>query len=555
MTEDADFANVPEATHVPKKRARLPVVWIVPIVAALVAAGIVVQRYLNEGPTIRISFRTAEGIEPGKTFIKYKDVDIGKVTEVVLSKDFSKVIVTAKMEKHAQGLLVEDSRFWTVKPRATLSGVSGLGTLLSGNYIGIEPGKSRKTRGDFAGLEVPPPITGGMSGREFILRAGTLGSLGIGSPIYYRRLNVGQVIGYDLAPDAKSMDIKIFMNAPYDRYVTPDTRFWEASGIHASVGAGGFSLRTESVLSMLVGGIAFETPPSATEGKPAPEKSVFSLFDNRDAAMAPLMSEYERYALYFHESLQGLSVGAPVTLFGLPIGEVTEVGLDFVPETRSVRTRVEVMTYQYRLLRHLGKTDVAMAKTMSREERLEIMRRLVEEKGLRAQLRTGSLISGQLYVALDYFPDAPRARIDRTKEPPRFPVVPGKMENIELQFKSILAKLDRVPVEEIGNDLRKTLETLDNTLQSADRTLTRVDEETLPEAKKTLEDLRRAVSAAERVLSNTDNTLLGPDAPAQQELRDALQEIARSARAIRLLADTLERNPESLLRGKNKENP
>ena len=394
-----------------------------------------------------------------------------------------------------------------------------------------------------------------MSGREFILRAGTLGSLGIGSPIYYRRLNVGQVIGYDLAPDAKSMEIKIFMNAPYDGYVTSDTRFWESSGIHASVGAAGFSLRTESVLSMLVGGIAFETPPSAAAEKPAPEKSVFSLFDTRDAAMAPLMSETERYALYFSESLQGLSVGAPVTLLGLPIGEVTEVSLDFVPETRGIRTRVEVMTYQYRLLRHLGKTDVAMAKAMSREERLDIMRRLVEEKGLRAQLRTGSLISGQLYVALDYFPDAPKARIDRAKEPPRFPVVPGKMENIELQLKSILAKLDKVPVEEIGNDLKKTLDALEKTLQSADRTLTRVDAETLPEAKKTLEDLRRAVTAAERVLSNTDNTLLGPDAPAQQELRDALQEIARSARAIRLLADTLERNPETLLRGKTKENP
>ena len=555
MTEDADFANVPEATHVPKKRARFPVVWIVPIVAALVAAGIVVQRYLNEGPTIRISFRTAEGIEPGKTFIKYKDVDIGKVTEVVLSKDFSKVIVTAKMEKHAQGLLVEDSRFWTVKPRVTLSGVSGLGTLLSGNYIGIEPGKSGKSHRDFVGLEVPPPITGGMAGREFKLLAATLGSLGIGSPIYYRRLNVGQVIGYDLTPDGKSFDIRIYLNAPYDGYVTPDTRFWEASGINASMGAGGFSLQTESVLSILIGGIRFETPPSATPEKPAPEKSVFTLFDNRDAAMAPQVSESERYVLYFHESLRGLSVGAPVTLLGLPIGEVTEVSLDFVPEAQGVRTRVEIMTFQYRLFRHLGKTDVATLRFMSREERLKVMQKLVEEKGLRAQLRTGSLISGQLYVALDYFPDAPRARIDRTKEPPRFPVVPGKMENIELQFKSILAKLDRVPVEEIGNDLRKTLETLDNTLRSADRTLTRVDVETLPEAKKTLEDLRRAVSAAERVLSNTDNTLLGPDAPAQQELREALQEIARSARAIRLLADTLEQNPESLLRGKNKENP
>jgi paraquat-inducible protein B len=192
---------------------------------------------------------------------------------------------------------------------------------------------------------------------------------------------------------------------------------------------------------------------------------------------------------------------------------------------------------------------------MSREERQKIIRQLVEEKGLRAQLRTGSLISGQMYVALEYFPDAPRARIDTTKEPPQFPVVPGKMEDLELQIRSLLAKFDKMPVEEIGKDLRKTLDTLDKTLQSADRTLIRVEGETLPEAKKTLEDLRRALTAAERVLSNTDNTFLGPDAPAQQELRDALQEIARSARAIRLLADTLERNPESLLRGKNKENP
>lgn len=555
MAEDSDLANVPEAIHAPKKRTRIPAVWIVPIVAALVASGIVVQRYLNEGPTIRISFRTAEGIEPGKTFIKYKDVDIGKVTEVVLSKDFSRILVTAKMEKHAEGLLVEGSRFWIVRPRVTLSGVSGIGTLLSGNYIGIEPGKSGKSAGDFVGLEAPPPIAGGVPGREFILRAGSLGSLGIGSPISYRRLTVGQVIGYDLAPDGNSMDIKIFMNAPYDGYVTSDTRFWEASGINASVGAGGISLQTDSVLSILVGGIRFETPPSSTEGTPAPEKSVFTLFDNREAAMAPPVSESERYALYFNGSLQGLSVGAPVSMLGLPVGEVTDVGLDFARETRSVRTRVEIMTYQYRMLRHLGKTDVVMLKAMSREERHKIMQHLVEGKGMRAQLRAVSLIGGQQYVALEYFPEAPKARIDWTEDPPRFPVVPGKMENIELQLKSILAKFDRMPVEEIGDDLRKTLETLDNTLRSADRALTRVDAETLPEVKTTLEDLRRALTAAERVLNGTDNALLSPDAPAQQELREALQEIARSARAIRLLADSLERNPEALLRGKRKETP
>jgi paraquat-inducible protein B len=555
MTDNADLANVPEATHVPKRRARISIVWVVPIVAALVGVGIVVRQYLSEGPTIRISFRTAEGIEPGKTFVKYKDVSIGKVTKVGLSKDFSKILVTAKMEKHAEGLLADDSRFWIVKPRVTLGGVSGIGTLLSGRYIGIEPGKSAKPGSDFVGLEVPPPVTDGMSGREFILRAETLGSLGIGSPIFYRRLNVGQVIGYDLAPDGKSIGIKIYMNAPYDGYITSDTRFWESSGIHASVGAAGFSLETDSLLSMLVGGIRFETPPSEEPGIPAPAKWMFTLFDNRDAAMAPQMSESERYVLYFNDSLHGLSVGAPVTMLGLPVGEVTEIGLDYVPAIRGIRTRVEIRTYQYRLLRHLRKTDVAAMKIMSPGKRNRIMQRLVEEKGLRAQLRAASFISGQLYVALDYFPDAPKARIDRAKEPPQFPVVPGKMENIEMQLKSLLAKFDKMPLEEIGEELKKTLATLDATLQSADRTLTRFDVETLPEAKKALEDLRRALAVAERMLSGTDNTLLGPNAPAHQELRDALREIARSARAIRLLADYLERNPESLLRGKNKENP
>ena len=554
MTEPKDFTDVPEAVTVPGKRTRFPVVWIVPIVAALVGVGIVVQRYLNEGPTITIAFRTAEGLEPGKTTIKYKDVDIGKVTEVVLSEDYSKVFVTAKMEKNARGLLVTDSRFWVVKPRISMSGVSGIGTLISGNYIGIEPGKSGKSLRAFVGLEVPPPITGGLPGREFLLHAGSLGSLGIGSPVYYRRLMVGEVIGYDLAPDGESMSIKVFLNAPYDRFVTSDTRFWESSGVRASVGAGGISVQTESVLSILVGGILFEAPPAEPAGEPAPEKTVFTLFDSREAAMAPRVSQSERYALYFSESLQGVSVGAPVTMLGLPVGEVTKVGLDYVQGTQGIRTRVEIMTYQYRLLRFLGKTDVAAVKTMSREDRHRIMQRLVEENGMRAQLRSASLISGQRYVALEYFPDAPAARIDWATDPPRFPVVPGKLENIELQIKSILAKLDTVP-EEIGNDLKKTLETLDRTLKSADRALIRVDAETLPEAKKALQDLSRAATAAERVLSSTDNTLLGPDAPAQQELRDALKEIAGAARGIRVLADYLERNPETLLRGKNKENP
>jgi len=555
MTEEDDLANVPEAEATERKRTGLSFVWIIPIVAALVGLGIVVQKYLSEGPTIRISFRTAEGIEPGKTFLKYKDVDIGKVTKVSFVEEYSRILVTAKMEKHAEGLLAEDSRFWIVKPRISISGVSGIGTLLSGNYIGLEPGKSRKHLRDFVGLEVPPPITGGRPGREFVLEAETLGSLGIGSPVYYRRLNAGQVVGYKMAPDSKSVEITIFLDAPYDGYITSNSRFWESSGIHASMGANGLSLRTESVLSMLIGGIVFETPPFTPMDNLAAAKPVFHLFDNRDAALAPQESEVQRYSLYFKEPLQGLSPGAPVNFLGLPIGEVTEVGLEGVPETQSIRSRVEIRTYQYRFLRHLGKTDVVMARTMSRQERHRFTQHLVEKRGLRAQLRMSSLLSGQTIVALDYFPGAPKAGIDWSKNPPVFPVVPGELANIENKLKSIIAKLDKVPMEEIGNDLRKAVGSLDRTLQGADRTLARVDGETLPEAKKTLQDLQRGIAAAERLLGNTDNTLNGPDALARQELRDALREITRAARAIRELADYLERNPEAVLRGKAKEKP
>ena len=552
MTENADLANVPEATHVPKKRSRLPVVWIVPIVAALVAVGIVVQKYLNEGPTIRITFPTAEGIEADKTLIKYKDVEIGKVTHVNLTDNYTKILVTAKIEKHAEGLLDKDARFWIVKPRISLGGVSGLGTLFSGNYIGFEPGTSKETQSDFQALESPPSITRERLGREFVLHSDTLGSLGLGSPVYYRRLDVGDVISFDLSKDGRSLDIRIFVNAPYDKFVTSNTRFWEASGLQASLGAEGISVRSESVTSLIAGGISFETPPGGPAEEAAP-KTAFTLFPNQRTALAPTLKETQRYILHFSESMRGLSVGAPVTFLGLPVGEVVDVALEYTGA--DLRPRVEIATYTYLFQEGFTEETLAVTQKMTREQRSAALGQMVAERGLRAQLRTGSLVSGQLYVALEYFPDAPKAKIDYSKSPPEFPVIPGGFAEFETKIKNIITKTEALPLDDLGKGAKQAIESLDQTLQSATRTMNRVDAETLPEAKKTLEDLRRAVAVAERALNSTDNTLLGPDAPVQQDLRDALQEIARSARALRLLADYLERNPETLLRGKNKETP
>jgi len=557
MAENFDRDDLPRATVVPKRGTRISVVWIIPILAAVVAIGIAIQRVMSEGPTITILFTVAEGLEAGKTFVKYKDVNIGQVTAVKLSTDHSKVEVTAKIDKSAGDLMVEDARFWVVQPRVTLSGVSGLGTLLSGNYIGFELGKSKKAQRKFTGLEVPPIITGSQPGRQFMLKAENLGSLGIGSPIYYRQLQAGQVIAYDLTADGKSVQMKVFINAPYDKYVNRDTRFWNASGVDVSVGAGGVEVRTQSLVSVVAGGVAFDTPPFAVKSETAATDSVFTLHSDKTTAMKQPDAISTHYVLHFTETLRGLSVGAPVTLLGLPAGEVTDVGLTIDPATMNVRGRVEIVSFPERLVAHLGQNKAAIDKMVqaSAQGRQDIMRRMVEQRGMRAQLRSGSLITGQMFVAFDFFPNAPKPKIDWSREVPELPVVPSTVSDLEAKITGIVAKLDKLPLDTISADLTKVLTTLSQTLEDASKAVNRIDSDVTPGLKTTLDGLRGTISAVDRTLTSTDATLVGRDAPAQQDLRDALQEIARAARSLRILTDFLEQHPEALIRGKSAENP
>ena len=565
MPEPVDRDDLPQATVSRPRRTKISVVWIIPILAAVIGLGIAIQRIMTEGPTITVVFRSAEGIEAGKTFVKYKDVNIGHVSSVVLTDGYGKVEVTAKITKSAAGLMVEDAKFWVVSPRITLSGISGLGTLLSGNYIGLQPGQSTKSQRHFTGLDEAPVITG-QPGKAFHLKASDLGSLGIGAPVYYRRLQAGQVIKYDLAPDGKNIDITVFVNAPYDKYVTPETRFWNASGLDVTLGAGGVDVRTEGLVALLAGGLAFDTPPYLRAGAPAAANTSFSLHRDRAEAMKQPDAISRRYVLYFNETVRGLSVGAPVLLFGLPAGEVVDVGLSVDMVTGSIRPRVIITFFPERLVERVtpGGQQAAVKALVEgdAQTRLAFVKRAVEERGLRAQLRSGNLITGQLFVAVDRFPDAPRAKVDWSKDPLELPVVASTVPDLEAKLTSILSKLDSLPLDAIGKEL-------ESTVTSASKLMAYVDATLLPELKNTVgsanqllgtvdsqlggtfDEARRVLASADRVFKNTDATLVGTDAPAQQELRDALQEIVRAARAVRVLADYLERHPESLIRGKN----
>ena len=555
MAESTDRDSFPQATVERRRQRRISMVWIVPLFAAVVAIGIAIQRIMSEGPTITIIFKAAEGVEAGKTFVKYKDVNIGQVTAVQLSPDYSKVEVTAKIAKSAAGLMVEGSKFWVVQPRVTLSGVSGLSTLLSGNFIGFEPGKSDKQQRRFTGIEFQPIVTGEQPGRQFVLKADNLGSLGIGSPIYYRRMAAGQVIAYNLASGGKGVEIKIFVNAPFDAYVTSDTRFWNASGIDVSLGAGGMEVRTQSLVSVLAGGLAFDAPTDIIKTERAAANAVFTLFSDQVTAMKQPEAVAAHYVLYFNESLRGLSVGAPVTLLGLPGGEVTAVGLAVDPKTFNIRGRVEIVSYPERIIAHLSVKQAAVGQEIVRslKERHVLMQRLVEQRGLRAQLRSGNLITGQLYVAFDLYPDVRKVKVDLSQDPVELPVVPSTVQDLEQKVTGIVAKLDKLPYEAIGTDLTTALTSLNQTLQDTSRAINRIDSDVTPELKTIVAEVRNTIASADGVLRNTDATLVGKDAPAQQDLRDALQEIARAARSLRVLTDYLERHPEALIRGKSGE--
>ena len=540
-----ELSPVPEATSVPKKRRRLSVVWIIPIVAAIIGGWIAVQKILSQGPTITISFGTAEGLEAGTTKIKYNGVEIGTVSAIILSEDRQSVIVTAKMAKESEGMLVEDTQFWVVRARISGGTVSGLGTLLSGSYIGIDVGKSKAKRRSFTGLTVPPVVTGDVPGRFFSLKAENLGSLDYGTPIFFRRIQVGQVVAYELDKDGRGITAKVFIRAPYDQYVNPETRFWQASGIDVSLSADGITVRTESLVSIVIGGIAFETPATGPVLPPAGPNTVFTLFSDRTEAMKPPLGAPHTYVLVFRQSVRGLLPGAPVEISGIHIGEVVSIGMEFDMKTFGVSIPVTVKVYSELASERLVKGESVPAPS----DRMHMLDRLVE-LGFRAQLRTGNYLTGALFIAFDLFPNAPKAKIDWSRQPVELPTIPGELEGIEQSLKNIVQKLDKLPLEAIGKDVRKTLVTLNQTLADSDKLVKRFNTDLVPETKGALIEARRALEAAERGLNSANTVLLGPDAPVQQEFRDALQEISSAARALRVLADYLERHPESLVRGK-----
>lgn len=528
----AEFA-VP---RVARRRNWLPsLVWLIPLIAALVGLTLLAKILTDRGPQIEVSFNTAEGLEAGKTAVRYKNVQIGVVKSLSLAKDRSKVLVTLQLVKDAAGFTTTDTRYWVVRPRLDTTGISGLGTLLSGAYIAADPGVADTEASAFQGLETPPIVTRDASGKQFMLQAVDVGSLDIGSPVYFRHIRVGQVASIDLNPDGRGVAMRVFVNTPYDKFVGANTRFWHASGIDVQVGSSGVTLRTQSVASILLGGIAFGAPDDAN-GPVASENTSFALASDETVAMKSADGPAQTLMLYFNQSLRGLQPGAAVDFRGVVIGEVKSIGVEFSRTDRDFLMPVLIQVYPDRL--KVRANEGGTETRRSQEERL----RFLVGKGLRAQLRNGNVLTGQLYVALDFFPKAQPVVVDLAKVPLELPTTPNALDELQSQVQEIVAKVNKVPIEEIGRDVRKTLATLDKTLVGAEQVTRTLNNDVSPAITAALADARKTIDSANQVLAS--------DAPLQSDLRQTLNELSRTAASIRVLTDYLERHPESLLRGK-----
>jgi paraquat-inducible protein B len=514
MSEDTpDDLEVAEA--IVSERRRPSIVWLIPLVAAIVGAFVAWRTYSELGPEIQITFASAEGLEAGKTVIRYKHVEVGKVEEIRLNDDLSGVVCTARMVKGFEPYLVKGTRFWVASVQFAGGQVSDLGTVLSGSYIGVDPvreGDGKRKR-KFTGLAKPPVVTRDEPGKHFVLHSYRAGSVEVGTPVFFRKIEVGEVVASELDPSGDFVTIEVFVHAPHDARVRKDSRFWNASGLNVSLGARGVEVQLESIKSLLVGGIAFDTPEGEIAVAEAEGGALFRLYENEAATRREAYMQKAHYVAYFDQSVRGLLPGAPVEFRGIQIGEVRDVKLEFDPDTGEFLIPVKIEIEPERI-QNLGMVDPA-----TRREGLDAL----VKRGLRAQLQSGNLLTGQLLVQLDFHEGAKPAEIVWTGPYPELPTVPAPLEEITGGVQRLVKRLETLPLKEVVTSMNEALQAARDALAQGQRTLA------------------------------TASALVGPDSPANSELRRALVEMSDAARSVGLAADQIQQQPDSLLFGKEGE--
>jgi len=534
--------------------------WLIPLLAVAIGGWLAWDTLSKRGPTITISFETAEGLQAGQSQLKFKDIGLGTVKSLDLTPDHARVSVTVETTKQAEPLLTDTTIFWVVAPRLFAGNLEGLSTLASGSYIGMLPGQTAgKPQRDFVGHEDPPVLEANVPGHTFELKSGHLGSISLGSPIFFRSLNVGTVLGWDIGDMVESVTIHAFVRAPYDKYVHDGTRFWNASGFSLKLGATGIEVQLESLRALLLGGIAFDTPEADVHTAVSAEHHVFPLFADQDAAIAASYTQSIPLVSYFPGSVRGLGPGSEVTMHGLMVGHVTSVGLAYDPAKDAVVAPVHFEVQPERVT-GLGKL---VYKTPA--EAVDA----VVKKGLRAELQSANLITGQQVVALDFLPNALPATVTMEGTYFVFPTTEGGgLSGLQSSATDLLEKVNTIPFEQIGKNLNGILLAANNvangaqmrqTLTELSAAITKVKDLTdhldsgvspaLKQLPEIASALQKTIANANLVVQSVGNGY-GDNTKFNRDLERLLVQANDTLSSIRALSDLLSRDPQALIKGR-----
>jgi paraquat-inducible protein B len=527
-------------------------VWLVPIAALLIAGYVGYQAWLTQGVQVEVVFSAATGIEPSKTKVRYKDVDIGKVVAVTLDPDMSKVRVRLALDRRLVDQLHADAQFWVVRPRVTTRTVSGLSTLFSGAYIALTPGSQGALPEQLMGLDEPPTLSGELQGRHFMLSADRLGSIDVGSPVFYRGIAVGEVASYTLGADDR-MRIQVFVRSPYDRLIRSHTRFWNVSAIEVTMGSDGLKAQMESLLSFMQGGLAFENLKQLDQDMPVAVGHVFTLYPNKDSISQQQPSLTLNYVMPFVGNVSGLQAGARVEHMGLEVGRVVDVEPVFDVDQLEVRVPVLVELWPERLAMPAQKSAASALFTK------------MVNKGLRAKLKVSNLLTGQVVIDLSYQenPEPVVAQVSAAGYP-IFPTVETDMEQLMQRVNHMISQLEKAPLQETLQSLNETAKGLKRMLNAEQpSSVLRQSEQLLIQVNETLHKIQPLPAQFSATLTQTQTTLetlnktltsmdhtLSEDSLVQHDVRTLMQELARAATAVETLADTLQRQPNAVIFGK-----
>ena len=544
---DNPTSPAPKKAATPEIRAaqRWNIVWVVPVIALLLGAWLLYRNFGAQGPRAGVRFDTADGIIAGKTEVRCRSVKVGVVKKVKLASDLKSVMTYLEMDSDAETLLRTGTRFWVVRARFSVTQFSGVDTLISGSYIELDPGPpGGSLQTDFVGLESPSATSHSVPGQRLLLTAEDTGSLSVGSPIYYRGFEVGRIEGRRLERDGAKVTYDVFISEEYSQLVRENTRFWNTSGLDISAGSEGFKLRTPSLQAMLSGGVSFGVTPGEDPGKVAQDGMDFPLYPDEDAARHSAFNPRLKYLLLFDQTVRGLTEKAPVEFRGIMIGRVAGISFDLAPATGDTRIPV------------LIEIDPALMWPETAREMIKPDAEFLKDavtKGLRAALKTGSLLTGSLFVDLDYYEDTAPAKLGISGEYITIPTVSSGFAQMEAKLSAILDKIQALPLDKAIAEFAAAASEAKTTLAESRAALKEI-ETTLAAARKTLEnpqfrelpaDLRKTLEQLQKSVAS-----IGPDGAVQGDLLRTLDELRAALRAMKSLTNTLDEKPNSLLFGR-----